>query len=121
MVASGSPSSHWSDIERGNYVIAGNQLHEHVRKVGIAVSEWETTTAVRLEGELDLAEEQHVRDAVVEALERRPLYLILDLSRLSFMDSSGIHLVIETVRQSAEQATRLMIVLGPPRVHRLFE
>ena len=99
----------------------GNQSHTSVSKVAIAVSEWDTTVAVRLKGELDLSGQQEVRDAVLEALARRPTHLILDLSRLSFMDSSGVHIVIDAVNQSAEQDTCLMIVPGPPAVHRVFE
>ena len=37
------------------------------------------------------------------------------------MDSSGVHIVIDAVQQSAEQDTCLMIVPGPPAVHRVFE
>jgi len=39
-----------------------------------------------------------VRDTVLEALERRPGRLILDLSRVSFIDSSGVHVLTEAVR-----------------------
>lgn len=101
---------------------AGNRLHKYVDSgVRIVVSEWDTTTTVDLEGELDLAEQQDVRDTVFEALERRPVRLVLDLSRLTFIDSSGVHVVTDAVEQSAEQDTRLMIVPGPPSVHRIFE
>ena len=102
-------------------MIAENQLDEYVKKIGIATSAWSGTTAVRLEGELDLAEEREVRDAIFEALARQPAELILDLSRLSFMDSSGIHVVAEAAHHSAEQGTHLMIVPGPPSVHRIFK
>jgi anti-sigma B factor antagonist len=103
-------------------VSAGNQLDKHVDCwVRIAVSEWDTTTTVRLEGELDLAEQQDVRDIVLEALARRPVRLVLDLSRLSFIDSTGVHVLTEAVQRSAEQDTGLMIMPGPPSVHRIFE
>jgi anti-sigma B factor antagonist len=101
---------------------AGNQLHRYVDSgVRIAVSESDTTTTVHLEGELDLVEREDVRDAILEALERRPGRLIVDLGRLSFIDSSGVHLLIEAVQQSAERGVHLTIVPGPPSVHRIFE
>lgn len=100
---------------------AGNGLHAHdAGGVRIAVSEWDTATTVHLEGELDLAEQQDVRDTVADALERRPARLVLDLSRLTFIDSSGVHLLLEAAEQAAQRATSLMIVPGPPWVHRIF-
>jgi anti-anti-sigma factor len=103
-------------------VSAANEFHTHLAAgVRIAVSEWDTATTVHLEGELDLAEQQEVRDTVRDALKRRPARLILDLSRLAFIDSSGVHLLLEAAEQTAQQETSLMIVPGPPAVHRIFE
>jgi anti-anti-sigma factor len=63
---------------------------------------------------VDPAEQRDVRDTILEALKRRPVRLVLDLSRLSFIDSSGVHVLTEAVQRSAEQDTRLMMC----RVHR---
>jgi len=98
------------------------RLQEQVESgVRIAVSRRDNATTVHLEGELDLAGQQDVRETVLEAIQRRPARLILDLSRLSFIDSSGVHVLLEATQQSAEQQTSLMIVPGPPLVQRVFE
>jgi anti-sigma B factor antagonist len=89
--------------------------------VRIAVGERRATTTIELEGEFDLVDQEAVRSTVVEALARRPDRLVLDLSRLSFIDCSGVHVVIEATEHSVQQDTRLMIVPGPSVVHRVFE
>ncbi len=98
------------------------QLQEEVESgVRVAVSRGDNATTVHLEGELDLASKQHVRETVLEAVQHRPARLILDLSHLSFIDSSGVHVLLEVTQLSAEQQTSLLIVPGPPPVQRPFE
>ena len=57
----------------------------------IAVSEQGTTSTIVVEGEWDLAGQQAAREAVGEALRRRPECLVLDLSRLAFIDPRAFH------------------------------
>jgi anti-anti-sigma factor len=80
-----------------------------------------TTSIIELEGEWDIAQSETARDAIAQALQRRPGYLVLDLSRLSFIDSSGIHAVIYTYERCAAERTGLVIVPGPRAVQRVFE
>jgi anti-sigma B factor antagonist len=91
--------------------------------VGLRIvrGEQNSTLTVRLEGECDLAGRDQVRDAVAAALARRPGNVVLDLSRLSFIDSSGVHVVVEAAKHAASQSTSLSIVPGPPAVQRVFE
>lgn len=46
---------------------------------------------------------------------------MLDLSQLTFIDSSGIHVVLELQKRSTHQMIRLVIVPGPRAVQRPFE
>ncbi len=47
--------------------------------------------------------------------------LILDLSEVEFMDTSGLRLVIDEQRRAAEGGYRFAVVRGSGRVQRLFE
>lgn len=80
-----------------------------------------TTSTIELEGEWDLGQRDATREAVAQALQRRPECLVLDLSRLSFIDSSGIHALIEAHRRCIEQEIRMVIIPGPRAVQRVFE
>lgn len=87
----------------------------------VTVSEQGTTTTIALQGELDLAERPELRRTINDALGRSPECVVLDLSRLDFIDSAGIHVVIEPHRRSAQQHTRLVIFPGGPQVQSSFE
>jgi anti-sigma B factor antagonist len=87
----------------------------------IEVSDQGTTTTIALHGEWDLAQQQAARHAIQMALAREPERVVLDLSGLSFMDSTGIHGVIELARGTARLKANLVIIPGPRAVRRLFE
>jgi len=87
----------------------------------IVVSEQGTTTTLEFEGEWGLAERDDARVAVEQALERGPQCMVLDLSRVSFIDSSGIHVVVTASKRCAERGVHIVIIPGPPHVHRVFE
>ena len=56
--------------------------------------------------------------ASVEA--QQPPILLLDLRDLSFLDSSGLRLVLEADLRARRQGRRLVVVRGPDPVHRVF-
>jgi len=87
----------------------------------IAVSEQGTTTTIELAGDWDLTDHDAASAAVVRALERGPECVVLDLSGVSFIDSSGIHVVVGATKRCAEQNVHMVIIPGPPQVHRVFE
>ena len=87
----------------------------------ISASEQGATSTIELEGEWDLAQQTASTDAIARVLDRRPACLVLDLSQLSFIDSSGVHVVITAHRRCAAQATHLVIIPGPRAVQRVFE
>jgi anti-sigma B factor antagonist len=98
------------------------QLPEPVPgELRIVIREHGTTSTIELKGEWDLANRQASLAAVNEGLARRPECVLLDLSRVSFIDSSGIHAMIETSKRCAELETRLVVVPGPRPVQRLFD
>ncbi len=87
----------------------------------IVVSERDSATTIALTGEWGLAEQPATRATIREALGRSPVSLILDLSQVSFIDSSGLHVVIELHERAQHESVGLTIVPGPRAVQRLFE
>jgi anti-sigma B factor antagonist len=69
-------------------------------------------------GELDLATADRVADAIEELLEAGFHEIVLDLRRVSFMDSSGLRVVIG---QSRRPNVDLHLVDGSGPVARLFD
>ncbi len=76
---------------------------------------------MRLKGECDLAHREAVGRAASRAMQSRPVDLVLDLSEVSFIDSSGIHALVELAEHAAQHRIRLSIVPGPPAVQRVFQ
>ncbi len=87
----------------------------------IAISQQGASTTIALDGEWDLAERETTRHAFREALARRPGRVVLDLSRLTFMDSSGVHAVRELAIQADRLQIDLVVIPGPRAVQRVFE
>jgi anti-anti-sigma factor len=76
---------------------------------------------VSLTGELDLATveifERHLR----EAQSTRPAKLIVDLTGLGFMDSTGLQTLLRARERANETDYELALRRGPQQVHRVFE
>jgi anti-sigma B factor antagonist len=87
----------------------------------IGVSELGTTTTLEFYGEWGLAERDGARAAIEQALERSPECIVLDLSRVSFIDSTGIHVVVTAAKRCGERNVHMVIIPGPPQVQRVFE
>jgi anti-sigma B factor antagonist len=80
-----------------------------------------STVAVELEGELDLAAQTSLHGVIERALARSPAVLSLDLSRVTFIDCSGLRIIVEAADRCASRNARLTIVPGPAPVQRFFE
>jgi len=75
---------------------------------------------VALAGELDLSTASQVDSALVEAEEKSPERLELDLRGLTFMDSTGLRVVLGADGRARKDARRFEVIPGPPQVHRVF-
>ncbi|MDQ6836650.1 MAG: STAS domain-containing protein [Actinomycetota bacterium] len=90
-------------------------------ELGIVVSQQGTTSTIQVEGKWDPAAPDRMRHAVAEALGRGPESVVLDLSRATSMEASGIALVVALAKRCTCQSVRLVIVPGPAEVQRLFQ
>lgn len=74
---------------------------------------------LRPRGELDIATVPRLRDALAQ---REPAEaLVLDLRDLSFLDTSGLQMVVEVGRRARTEGFELTLVRGPHAVQRVFE
>lgn len=87
----------------------------------VVVADQGTTSMIQLDGECDLAHQQALRKASREVLDGRPECVVLDLGRLSFIDSSGVQVVVELSRRAARENVRLVIIPGSRAIQRVFE
>jgi anti-sigma B factor antagonist len=79
-------------------------------------------TVVRLSGELDITGAPDLREQLLVILDRQaPGRLILDLSALSFIDSSGIAVFVSTERRARLLGSTFELVAPQAAVWRVLE
>jgi anti-anti-sigma factor len=79
-------------------------------------------TIVKLCGELDIASAPDLREQLLAILSRRTLsHLILDLSKLRFIDSSGIAVFVNTDRRARLLGCTLALVAPQAPVSRVLQ
>ncbi|MGI6280270.1 MAG: STAS domain-containing protein [Acutalibacteraceae bacterium] len=77
---------------------------------------------VYLCGELDHHTAKEMREAIDNAVElNMPSLLILDFKNVSFMDSSGIGLVMGRYRNLVKSGAELHITGAPPQIYKMFK
>ena len=76
---------------------------------------------VVLAGEFDLAMAESVRKALTRAMSEPRQRLIVDLSGVTFIDSSGLHVILDAYKLCRDGGPRLTIRPGPPCVQQVFE
>jgi anti-sigma B factor antagonist len=82
---------------------------------------WDGDEAVvALTGELDLSTAPQVERELEAAEERKPERLVIDLRGVSFLDSTGLRVVLSADGRARKDGRRLEVIPGPPPVHRVF-
>lgn len=77
---------------------------------------------VFLEGDIDHHNARPIRSRIDTKLYiQRPDELILDLSRVSFMDSSGLGLILGRYAKSAELGIRFKVQNPTPQIRRILD
>src|SRR5581483_2595449 len=75
---------------------------------------------VALFGEIDQAVAGPMADALESALARRPAAVVVDLSGLAFMDSSGARVLVDADRAARAAGRRLVVIPGSGVPHRVI-
>jgi len=74
-----------------------------------------------LSGEIDLSTVEDVESELRTAIDGGTGVVALDLREVSFLDSSGLRLLLRLHKELADAGRRLVLVQGPRRVARVFE
>jgi stage II sporulation protein AA (anti-sigma F factor antagonist) len=77
---------------------------------------------IRLAGELDHHTAEELRQKVTAKLEENPInHIVLNLGKLSFMDSSGLGVILGRYKQIKNGGGEMVVCSISPAVERLFE
>lgn len=83
-------------------------------------SERDDQVLVVLRGELDLSTADKVDRELRRVEEIDPPVVVLDLSGLTFLDSTGLRLIVTADQRARQADRRLAVVKGPATVQRVF-
>jgi len=76
---------------------------------------------LRVSGEVDMHTSPQMRQALQDALAARPARLILDLTEVGYMDSSGVGTIVEAKRHADRQGGRVVLANLQARVRSVLE
>jgi stage II sporulation protein AA (anti-sigma F factor antagonist) len=77
---------------------------------------------IRLSGELDHHTAEELREKVTDTLEREAIrHIVLNLERLTFMDSSGLGVILGRYKQIKNLGGEMIVCAVSPTVKRLFD
>jgi len=95
----------------GTFSVSVLADHEHDQNVALLI----------VHGDIDLQTAPMLREVLLPVLERDTGSVVVDLSEVPFMDSTGVHVLVETLQRLEPQNRRLAIVCREgDKVHRLL-
>lgn len=78
-------------------------------------------SVLKVEGEVDLRTSPLLRNAAVEILAQRPARLIIDLTEVAYMDSSGVGTMVYLKREIERNGGKIILSGLQTRVRGVFE
>ena len=85
------------------------------------VTREDSGTIVHLQGDIDLRQSPGLHEALVEICGEKPARLILIMSDVSYIDSSGVGSLVEIYRRLKRDKRAFVLVAPGPRVMSVLE
>jgi anti-sigma B factor antagonist len=76
---------------------------------------------VTLEGEIDVYTSIQLKQDIATILAEGQKYVVLNVSKVEYLDSTGLGVLIGTLKRLRETGGNLVIVGPAPRITRIFE
>jgi anti-sigma B factor antagonist len=92
-----------------------------VRSFEVETGELGDAVHVTLSGDLDLSTAKRAEQAIEDAERSGHKTVVIDLRGLSFMDSTGLRVLVSADKRARRSNRRTVIVQGPAAVRRVFE
>ena len=87
---------------------------------GVTIEEHGDAVRFRLTGELDISTAQRLEDDLHRIEAERPALIVLDLSGLAFLDSTGLRLLITADARAREDGRTLEVVRPNEMIQRVL-
>ena len=81
----------------------------------------ERAAIVDVAGDIDLNRSMEFQESLLDVLEQRPQRIVVNLSDVSYMDSSGVASLVKLLSRTRKSGSRLCLFGLTQRVQSLFE
>lgn len=78
-------------------------------------------TVLELSGEVDVLSAPKLKETIIEHITNKAQLIIVDLTEVEYLDSTGLGTLIGSLKRTREAKTRLSIVGMNARLRRLFD
>ena len=85
------------------------------------VRELSEAVAVDISGDVDLHRSPALRETLAKLIDQNPGRLVLNLTEVGYMDSSGVATLVEALQRIQRKQGRLLLHSLNPRVQSIFE
>ena len=92
----------------------GTALEKHA--LTVTVENVDDVPVIRAVGELEIATVPEMRSKVTEVAERRPRAILFDFRQLSYLDSSGLGILVSAKKRLANHGGEVVIITAQPAV-----
>ncbi len=79
------------------------------------------TRIINLEGEVDVYTSTQLKQDIAQVIEEDAKFIVLNLSKVEYLDSTGLGVLIGSLKKLREKSGNLVIVSPSVRIMRVFE
>ena len=90
-------------------------------ELDVEVAHEGATTTVAVRGEIDLLTTVRLNRELETVAEAAPEWLRIDLSQVSYMDTTGVAVLLKARRRALEAGCRFTVKAASPTIQRLLE
>ena len=101
--------------------LGGQVVSQYIGPFTCQVSHEDGQVVVSPRGELDMATVGAVDKELQQLRQSGVAAIVLDLAGLTFMDSSGLHLIARWTNEASKDGFVFELEPGPPMVQRIFD
>ncbi len=95
--------------------------HPHLPQYEVEIVSSGSTSIVRVSGEFDMSAAEHIRDRLSSVDPGDAAELVLDLRETTFLDSSGLGVIVQLWNQSREKGVDFSVLPADGPVRRMLE
>jgi anti-anti-sigma factor len=106
--------------KRGSRGTGSGGRPESFPRLDVTVEEHEGYAVVTVAGEVDITTGSQLRDPLLDLIDHGLWHHVVDLCAVTFIDSSGLGILVGDHKRLRERSGSLQVICGPGQVARVF-